>query len=370
MSLKDTYSEISEKKTSKLGYLILIALFIFIVSIGQTIFHDIQDIPNNPENPSYCASNYGDNLTNLTYKSRCYFSDTDVRYGIDDLIEGIDPTIEEIIDYNKAIKSKTNTLDDLDRDEFVQDYGLSLLEEIAEEEGVFDEEELQEELVELEETMADLQAEIANLEESRDDLIAKIQPQLDELDVAYDEALDYYETQKAWYSLKAFVLKLFFVLPFFGLFLWLYLKHKRKDSPYTIIITSVFFASVALFLEIVLIFLYDVLPKAWFMSIFDFLMAVAALKYIVYYGAVALVIVVLGGIVFFIQKNLYNPKRVALRCLKDNKCPSCSLSLKLSEKYCAKCGHQIKDMCEKCDHLKYVDLDHCPHCGENGEDLT
>jgi hypothetical protein len=37
----DDYEEISEKKTSKLGYILLILMVIFIVSISQGIFSDL-----------------------------------------------------------------------------------------------------------------------------------------------------------------------------------------------------------------------------------------------------------------------------------------------------------------------------------------
>lgn len=365
MALKDTYSEISEKKTSKLGYLILIALFVFIVVIGQTIFSDIQDIPEKPEAPAYCVYdyiNYG--LEGLTYEPYCYFGNVDYQFGIDVLLDEIAPTVEKIISYNSDIQTKKWSLNDFDRDALIQDYDASLLEEIADTEGVFNQEDLGNDIKATDAKIAAIEHEIEDLEKARDALIAEIQPQIDELEALHNEAQDYYETKNAWYSFKVFILKLFFVLPFFGLFLWLYLKHKRQDSPYTIIITSVFFASTALFLEVVIIFLYDVLPRQWFLNIFEFLMAVAALKYVVYYGSVALVILLLGGIVFFIQKNLYNPHRVALRALKENKCPNCALTLELSEKYCAKCGHQIKTTCAKCNQLKYVDLEHCPYCGE------
>lgn len=364
MSLKDTYSEISEKKTSKLGYLILVALFVFIIIIGQTIFNDIHNIPQKPDIPAYCVHDYINGLENLTYDPYCYFGNVDAQFGIDVLVDEIDPKVEEIISYNNNIQEKKWSLNDFDREALILDYDASLLEEIADKEGVFNEENLGNDIKVTDAEIASIQQEITELEKSRDALIVEIQPLIAELETLYYDALDYYENQSAWYSFKVFILKLFFVLPFFGFFLWLYLKHKKKDSPYTIIITSVFFASTALFLEVVLIFLYDVLPRQWFLNIFEFLMAVAALKYIVYYVSVALVILVLGGIVFFIQKNLYNPHRVALRALKDNKCPNCSLTLELSEKYCAKCGHQIKKTCEKCGQLKYVDLDHCPYCGE------
>jgi len=180
----------------------------------------------------------------------------------------------------------------------------------------------------------------------------------------YAEASEDYKTQIAYYNVKVFILKLLFVLPFFGVFLFLYMKYKKKDSPYTIIITSIFFASTILFLQVVLVFLYEILPMEWFAEIFRVLMSVSILKYLVYYGSVVVVIILLGGTVYYIQKKVYDPKRVAYRYLKDNKCPNCGFNLELAEVYCAKCGRQVKTKCLKCKNLKYVDLAYCPFCGK------
>lgn len=49
------------------------------------------------------------------------------------------------------------------------------------------------------------------------------------------------------------------------------------------------------------------------------LMDIPVLKYVVYYGTVALVILILGDVGYFIQKKICNPKRAALRQLKAGK---------------------------------------------------
>jgi len=361
---KDTYTEISEKRTSKLGYLILTALFIFLFVIGQTVFSDIKKIPDRPESPSFCVSLK--NIESMTYKQFCSFNDMDKKYGLDVVYLNIEHDIDRIVELNRVINNKAQLvhLNERKRSDLLGEYDVSLQEVIADEDALLDKTEIKSRIDSLESSNEMLNSEIRQLTSDRDLLIQKIKPDLDRLEVLYTEARDDYKTQIAFYNAKVFILKLLFVLPFFGVFLYLYLKYKKKDSPYTIIITSIFFASTILFLQVVLVFLYEILPMEWFAEIFRVLMSVSILKYLVYYGSVVVVIILLGGIVYYIQRKVYDPKRVAYRYLKDNKCPNCGFNLELAEEYCAKCGRQVKTKCLKCKNLKYVDLAYCPFCGK------
>ena len=49
------YEEVSEKKTSKLGYLLLTIMVIFIIIAGQTVFRDLRRIPERPDRPTFCV---------------------------------------------------------------------------------------------------------------------------------------------------------------------------------------------------------------------------------------------------------------------------------------------------------------------------
>ena len=364
MMEKDTYTEISEKRTSKLGYLILTALFIFLFVIGQTVFSDIKQIPDRPESPSFCVSLK--NIESMTYKRFCSFNEMDKKYGLDVVYLNIEHDIDRIVELNRVINNKEQLVrsNERKRSDLLGEYDVSLQEVIADEDALLDKPEIKSRIESLESSNEMLDSEIRQLTSDRDLLIQKIKPDLDRLEVLYTEARDDYKTQIAFYNAKVFILKLLFVLPFFGVFLYLYLKYKKKDSPYTIIITSIFFASTILFLQVVLVFLYEILPMEWFAEIFRVLMSVSILKYLVYYGSVVVVIILLGGIVYYIQRKVYDPKRVAYRYLKDNKCPNCGFNLELAEEYCAKCGRQVKTRCLKCKNLKYVDLAYCPFCGK------
>ncbi len=371
----ESYKEISEKKTSKLGYLLLIALFGFIIIIGQTVFSDISKIPARPISPAYCSNSYigslhSDSLEHLKHFNRiptCRFNEIDKEFGLDVLVTAIEPEMSIIVSYNNQISNKQNEIYQNERvmNELLSTYGVSLQETIArEEEVLMDKPEIKNQYLSLRTKNENLKVEIDDLETRKDAAIADIAPRIKELKAAYGKALDSYNTQVAYYNLKIFLLKLLFILPFFGISLRYYMKYKKIDSPYTIIITSVFYAATILFLQIVLTFLYQILPKKWLSQIFSYLMSVPMLRYIIYYGVTAAVIIIIGGIVYYIQKKIYDPKRVAMRHLKDSKCPNCSFSLGLSEHFCPNCGKQIKTECSHCGKMRYADLSHCPVCGK------
>jgi hypothetical protein len=123
-------------------------------------------------------------------------------------------------------------------------------------------------------------------------------------------------------------------------------------------------ASSVLLLQIVLVFLYDVLLASWIEAIFAFLSEIAFVRYILYYGGVALTIAVFGGIVYIIQKKIFAPEKVALRRLKDNKCPRCSFSITRKEHFCPSCGLELQKMCGHCGKMRLVHPPHCEHCGK------
>lgn len=361
---KEAYAEISEKKTSKLGYLILIALFIFLIVIGQTVFSDIKDIPDRPVSPSNCVNL--ENIESMRYKSTCSFNEIDRQFGLDAQFRNIEQDINRIVQFNKDINNKQSQLRSNERqlNSLLQKYDISLQETIANEDALLDKPEIRSQIDSFQSSNNRLNQEIIQITSNRNQIIQNIKPSIEKIGNSYEDANDFYRTQIAYYKFKIFLLQLLFVLPFFVFSLYYYLKYKKTDSPYTIIITAIFFASIILFLQIVFIFLYHILPMEWFARIFQILMSISILKYLVYYGSVILVIAILGGIVYYIQKKVYDPRKVAFRHLKDNKCPTCGFNLKLAENFCAKCGRQLKTKCSSCKNLRYLDLGYCPYCGK------
>lgn len=366
----EEYKEISEKKTSKLGYLLLTMMVIFLIVVGQTIFQDLKRLPERPVRPAGCV--YGvicfANLRNIRHVPAPYFTEIDKKFQLDKKYNRIKPALDNIVFLNVQVES-TKTQMNLEKGQLEglrEEYGLSLLETISEEEeALMDKPEIKDTIKGLRNNILSLEKQIYTLEKQRDARIDNIAPEIADIKESYDEALEYYENQDAFYNLQVFLLALLFVLPFFLFSLYYYLKLKSKDSPHTIILTAILIASSILLLQFVLGFLYKILPAEWFEKIFEVLKVVPYLRFIIYYGSVVLVIAILGGIVYYIQKKAFSPKSIALRRLKDNKCSACALPLDSSYIVCPKCGYQLKEKCPYCGSLKICGLLYCPSCGKN-----
>jgi len=367
-SSSEEYEEISEKKTSKLGYILLIIMAVFMIGIGQTIFSDLKRIPERPNAPSRCISSFKNSnyLENLSYSQNCYFTEIDKKFTLDSQYHNILSELDQITSLNKQISDNARTARTMERDinNLNKDYDLSLQEKIANEQAIMDKPNIKTNITLKRNEISSLNQQNTSLENQKDKIIGQISPQVNTLIKSYDEAQEYYKDKHAYYKFKVFLLMLLFVLPFFGFSVYFYFKLKRKNSPYTIIFTAILGASSILFLQTVLMFLYEILPREWLARIFKFFMEVPFLRYIIYYGSVILVIGLFGGLVYFIQKKVFSPTKVAIRRLKDNKCPSCSFSLNSEHNYCPKCGQQIKEKCAHCNNLKIRYLKHCPYCGK------
>lgn len=366
---QNSYEEISERKTSKLGYILLIIMAIFVIGVGETVFSDLKRIPERPISPSYCILNSTRQLENLAYLScpnYSGFNEVDKKFGLDKKFNDIKPQLQEISTLNKGIRSNERKIRNLESGakRLNKDYDLSLQEKIADENAIMDKNGIKNQITSSRSQISSLKNKISLSKKQRNAVIAQIAGSASSLEQKYNEAQDYYKTKKAWYRFKIFLLTLVFVLPFFALSVYLYLRLKRKNSPYTIILTAATTAFSILFLQVIGVFLYDILPKEWLARIFKFFWELPFLRYVIYYGSVIIVIGIFGGIVYYIQKKVFDPVKVAIRRLKDKKCPGCSFLLDYHHNFCPDCGLQLKEKCENCGNLKIRYLSHCPNCGK------
>ena len=368
---QNSYEEISEKKTSKLGYILLILMVIFVIGVGETIFSDLNKIPEIPTPPSYCISPFKDSsyleyLKYVSHEESCFFTEIDQKFSLDSQYNNISSELNQIVSLNKQISDNESSIstEEWEINRLNQDYDLSLQEKMADEEAIMDRSDIKSSITQKRVEISDLNQQNSSLENERDEIITQINPQISTLIKSYDEAEEYYQNKSAWYRFKVFLLTLAFVLPFFALSVYLYLRLKRKNSPYTIILTAATTAFSILFLQVIGVFLYDILPKEWLGRIFKFFLEVPFLRYVIYYGSVILVVGIFGGIVYYIQKKVFDPTKVAIRRLKDKKCPGCSFVLDSHYNFCPDCGLQLKEKCEYCGNSKIRYLSHCPNCGK------
>ena len=366
---QNSYEEISEKKTTRLGYILLFIMAFFIIMVGETVFSDLGKIPKKPIPPSYCILDSVENLKNLTRPSCSKyggFNETDNKFGLNKEFNDIKPQLKKIISLNKDIELKRRDINKLQRtiQQLNKDYALSLQEKMAGENAITNKQKKKNQIIDLRNQINALRDETKSLKRQRDLVISQTGGSITALKKNYNKAQDYYQTKRAWYKFKVFLLTLTFVLPFFLFSLYYYLKLKKKNSPYTIILTATVAAFSILFIQIVSAFLYEIIPKEWFLLIFSFFRKLLFLRYVLYYGSVIFVIIFFGGVVYYIQKKVFSPTNVAIRRLKNKKCPGCSFVLNSHHNFCPNCGLRLKEQCKNCGNLKIRYLSHCPNCGK------
>ena len=283
---QNSYEEISERKTSKLGYILLIIMVIFVIGVGETIFSDLKKIPERPISPSNCVLSSITNLENLTHlncPSYRDFNEVDKKFGLDSKFNNIKSDLQQISSVNENISSNEREIRNLENSiqRLNKDYDLSLQEKMAGEDAVMDKSEIKYQITNSRSQIGSLQNNNSLLKNQRNSVISQISSSVKSLKQSYEEAYDHYLTVSARYKFKVFLLTLVFVLPFFIFSVHFYLKLKRKDSPYTIILTALTTAFSILFLQVIGVFLYDILPKEWLSRIFKFFLDVPFLRYII-----------------------------------------------------------------------------------------
>ncbi len=359
------YEEVSEKKTSKLGYILLIVMFFFIIGAGEKVFDDLRYIPSVPVEPSDCVVFSDYDLRSMTSVWCDPKRDIDLEFGLSDKFFRIKPDIEEVARLNESIYSKRRELSILERDFELSGmkYDLSLQEKIAGTADIIDTDISKKEVSDLQSKISAVKEDIDSMIDQRNQIVANISADIESLKQAYDFAYKHYEKRYTIYELQVSLLSLVFVLPLLWLSVRYYLRLKNNNSPYTIILTSVVAALSVLFLHVVGVFLYYILPMEIIMDIWNLLWYIPFFRFIAYYGVVVLVILFFGGIVYYIQKRVFNPKQVAIRRLRDKKCPDCDFRVNDNNIFCPNCGLQLKERCAQCGELKFKHLRFCPHCG-------
>ncbi|QQS20695.1 MAG: zinc ribbon domain-containing protein [Candidatus Moraniibacteriota bacterium] len=387
------YEEVGEKRTTGVGYLLLILMVIFIVTIGQKVFEDLSTIPKKSEKISACTTRFRDAVSDesdlLRYRKleadmssvswemedgedsssakNCVASSYEVEAGI---VKHFPRMAELVTEYKRS----TDAIEDLDEelnaskkrfDRTTKEYDIRLQEKQA---GLppsvqKNEDSTANDFLNATTDFSALQASREVEEGKREAALASLRALIPDFSSRYESMLSLRKVDHAWYSVKVFVLSLFFVLPFFLMSLSFYLKNKRKNSPYAVIAGAVFIASAILFLEIVFRFLAEIIPYRLIEIFFDFFRQFAFLRYVLYYGSVFLVILLFGGIVYYIQKKVFDPSVIAVRRLKDRKCPGCSFSIHRTMRFCPKCSHVLREVCGSCGKDRFKDLPVCEHCG-------
>lgn len=365
--------EETEYRTPKAGYILLLAMFIVSVFFGWRALDDLQNVPERPESLSYCAAQFveyrwGDtggfihdyspqpaDVYDIRVKSAepavCVFSGLEVKHGIPAVFEKRKAEDLELRNLQLELDQVINSIYESERQ-----YNLGLTE------GIADEQKRLYSIPAIQQNLETLYQRRAGLETRINKIKAELKPLDEELKVLYRGVADDYRKEERWYEFKVFLLEALFVFPFFFLvFLW-YKKLLQKNSPYTIIFTALLAVASVLLLRIIITWFWGLFLAYIIEELWNFIKNFALLRSLLFYGGMVLSISIFGGAVYVLQKKIFDPRRVAIRRLRQKQCPGCQASLDLSADYCPNCGRKLKDKCPSCGKERWLDLEFCQNC--------
>jgi DNA repair exonuclease SbcCD ATPase subunit len=203
---QNSYEEINEKKTSVLGYILLIIMVIFVIGVGETIFSDLKEIPKKPTRPSSCIQNSITDLENLTNLNCPSFTNTfltfneiDRKFELDTKFNTIKSELQEIASLNETINSHERKIRNLENNiqELNKNYDLGLQEKMANEDPIMDTPGTQFQITNSRSQINTLESDISSSESKRITIISQISPSIKSLEQSYEEAFDHYLTNNA-----------------------------------------------------------------------------------------------------------------------------------------------------------------------------
>lgn len=361
--------EEEERKTPKAGYILLLFMFVAALFFGWRAIDDLKDVPQQPDRLAYCASPFitydwqDYNRFDSQFRSSirfaypqskdeiCVFSSFEKKYGVPEIYNQWKTKNDELREVERKLSEVARQLSSSS-----QDYDIGLQEKIAREpKPIFPTPETKKDIIELREEQTQLTVQANKLK-------AEMEPLKNQLKEKYIQVMKDYRVAWRWYEFKVFLLEALFIIPFFWFVFWMYRKLLAKNSPYTIIFTALVGVASVLFLRILLVWLWSLFLARIIQTIWEFVQNFALLKSIVFYSGMILSIVVFGGAVYLLQKRIFDPRRVAIRRLREKQCPNCQTSLDLAGQFCPNCGRNIKKKCAKCGQDRWTDLPFCPHC--------
>lgn len=385
--------EETERRTPKAGIILLILMFIMGVYFGLYAMDDLSNIPTRPAPLSNCAYKYQTNADGqLLYgtKAPAFFTEDIIRSlayenssmcvthlspfeetgGVAALFnrriaieQQIEPITKEYLTLEQGVSALQAQID-----RATADYGVGLQEKQA---GiaapVFPVAPSQQSITQLRQQMDPMSARMNVLQAQ----VEAFRPSLDAVDkelvAAYVSIFKAYKTATSWYEFKVFLLQFLFIIPFFFLALRKYLELHRKNSPYTIIMTTIVAVMGLLLLKTTLFWFWGLFLQEVLRVLIEWFGKYDILRSLLFYFGMFLSFAIFGGAVYVLQKRIFDTRRVTIRRFRAKQCPQCQTNLDLADMYCPNCGAHTRELCPKCGKERFVGMPVCPHCGDRKE---
>ena len=157
---------------------------------------------------------------------------------------------------------------------------------------------------------------------------------------------------------------LLFLVPLIGILCFWNNRSNKKERNLSIIISSHFIivALLPILFEMTRLLL-EFLPNVLFKNIYDFLIS-SKLISLWYYIMIALMIVVISLLIWFLQNKVFTQKRYLRNRIQKSKCTQCGLKISYECQFCPNCGNTLLRTCELCNELTIDGYEYCQHCGK------
>ncbi len=371
--------EPEDKPTPTAGKLLLIIMAVLLLYLGFQGLRDVENIPQEPQPLSSCANGYlsgtpyrqmqsiPDYYSNSYNPQSCNFSKYETQNGVPDAYTKYQSQLKEQNNLETQLQQAQSQLSQTESqiNQFQNNYNLSLQEKIANENRVgLTPDQLRAQIQSYESQRNFQKQNVANLTNQLNSKETGIKAASANLQSARDKAQSAYDKDNAIYRIKVFAIQALLVFPLFFFFLNIYLKLKAKDSPHTVIATTLLAVSGFFVMQITIMYLWSTFLQNLLEIVMSLIKNFPLAKTLIYYIGMLLVIAIFGGAVYKLQKKIFDPQRVRLRRLRTHKCPYCEFPFDFTAQYCPSCGKQLMQKCPSCSQMRYTIMKHCPSCGK------
>ncbi len=373
--------ELSEKQTTKLGYFLLFCMFVAIMSTAQWTLSIISGIPERPtpvpscvsemlrafdtESTSYNYSSYNYGYDYAGYNS-CTLTSVHPKYDLSSEFKTLEWPLSQLNEYFTTLsrleseKSQATYRQQNNR----EDYNTSLSESAVQEQNpIYDANGIRQDITTTRSNIANADLQITNTKHAIESLRTQYAPQVSDLKYAYEWAESAYIRANLLYRMFIALLSLAFSGLVFAVLYRMYVRRKLENSPHTIIFSVATFAYGLVLLQVLLMFLWDIIPHTFLEWLLGWISLFAPLLYLVQFLWPVVIVAIFGFLVYRIQKRLYSPQNIVKRFVTDKKCPHCGNAVDMTKPFCPLCAHEIHIHCPHCHELTMKGMPYCSNCG-------
>ncbi len=392
------YEELDGKRTTTLGMVFVVIMVIAGIWQGQVLLRSIQATIHPLENLSQCFSDavsrsglpivVSNDYSYSTYGSRpqnyydsysynngntpqCQYSSIETKHGFNSLYESLKPDLLVISNLDKEISDLQNQLwnEKNKKSTNQQDYNTSLYENMSGTgQPVYSSSTLSGSLVVTEDRITTLTNLSAQKTAERDSKVGAIKQKLVAASKTLEDVVGEYDNRIRFLELERFLTSFILLAPLAWFTMRRYFKAKNTRSEYSIIWAGAALIATLLFSQVMVVFVYRILPKRLIAELIDIFSALlhsfAFLVIILQWLGFILIPLFFGYLVYKIQKKFYNPLAVAMRAIKEGKCPKCSMKIKDAMVHCPMCSFDLRVVCPSCSSTSVCFAKFCEKCGK------